>query len=852
MRRLACLVRALNAALRRLFVRAASWRIVREPFSLVVVYLCVSTGFPPRTDCRSMLGPVLAKHEAVCCPPGRGARLRSQVMSMRGAASVLLLLATFPLGCETSSKSDAVTSEDVSALSDDPDGDGLTGDDDCDETDPAVYVGAAEVCDGVDNDCDGVVDEDLLETFFGDRDEDGFGDAEDPVEGCAPGPFESTNANDCDDSNDGVYPGAIETCDGVDEDCDGEIDEGIGGVYYEDRDGDGYGDAATELVTCDAPVGWVQVGGDCDDDDARVFPDAPELCDEVDNNCDGVVDEGVTSTFFRDEDGDGYGQLGEVSDGCYPGVGYALLGGDCDDADPSTHPDAPELDCTDPHDYNCDGSVAYADADGDGWPACTECNDADASIRPDAQEVCNGIDDDCDGDVDDDDLSVDLSTASTWFEDGDSDGFGNAGVATLSCQAPSGYVADDTDCNDSAGAIHPAATEVCDSLDNDCDGAVDDADASLDLGSASTWYTDGDSDGFGSALSSMRSCIAPSGTVSNDADCDDSSAAIRPTAAEICDGTDNDCDGDVDDADIDVTGQPSWYVDFDYDGYGGILSAVACSQPSGTVGNTADCDDANGAVNPGATEVCNGIDDDCDFLADDSDPSVTGLSTWYVDGDGDGYGSSTPRSACVQPSGTSTNTSDCNDASYSVNPGATETCNHVDDDCDGAVDEGHDADGDGILDCDEITYTISWSGTGDDAWTAYVDGTSLGSYYGWNTVNTFTLTLDSGPHVLAAYAWDTGAAIAGFLSTVSVNGSVVSRTGDGSWRYTRSPGSSWTAVSYSSAGWSTPPQCSSSQVSSYWSGTPASLRGAGANWIWHSSNCTALGDAYFRYEFTLP
>ncbi len=239
-------------------------------------------------------------------------------------------------------------------------------------------------------------------------------------------------------------------------------------------------------------------------------------------------------------------------------------------------------------------------------------------------------------------------------------------------------------------------------------------------------------------------------------------------------------------------------------------------------------------------------------MIDDADPGITGQSTWYRDADGDGYGSSTATRACSQPTGHVSGSTDCNDANAAVSPGATETCNHVDDDCDGSTDEGFDADGDGIVDCDEINYTITWTATGDDVWTGYVDGSSQGSFGGWNTTNTVTTTLNSGNHVLGAYVQDTGAAIAGWLAAVYVNGTRVSITGDGSWVYSTSGGSGWSNVAFNDSAWSTPAVCNASQVSSYWGTTPTALTGIGARWVWSSTNCTVLGSVYFRYEFNLP
>ena len=210
------------------------------------------------------------------------------------------------------------------------------------------------------------------------------------------------------------------------------------------------------------------------------------------------------------------------------------------------------------------GSTWYADTDADGYgdpavglDACdqpsgyealgTDCDDTAATVNPATSEACNGIDDDCDGAIDDADTSVDLSTGSTWYADTDADGYGDPAVGLDACDQPSGYEALGTDCDDTAATVNPGATEVCNSLDDDCDGDVDDADSSLDLSTASAWYADADGDGFGDAATSSTTCIQPSSTVSDDTDCDDTDADAYPGAAERYDGLDNDCDGTADD-----------------------------------------------------------------------------------------------------------------------------------------------------------------------------------------------------------------------------------------------------------------------------------------------------------------
>jgi hypothetical protein len=408
---------------------------------------------------------------------------------MRSIAFLLLLGA-----CSgPSEKSGPAVEEQDSAV--DPDGDGFYGTEDCAEGDVAVHPGAPEVCDGVDNDCDGQVDEGVEQTWYADRDDDGFGDPDSPVEACEAPEGAVVVGTDCDDSNDESWPGAPELCDGLDNNCDGDIDEDDQQEWYPDGDGDGYGDESLAALSCSAPEGHVAEGGDCDDAAATAFPGAPELCDEIDNDCDGDVDEGVTSTFYADRDADGWGEGGETTEACAPPEGYAAEAGDCDDANPAYHPGAAEPDCTDPADYNCDGSTGYADLDADGYAACEECDDLDALVHPGAEELCNLIDDDCDSLIDDDDPDVDLSSGELWYEDDDEDGWGDPSEPHLACAQPEGQVDNNLDCDDLEPAVHPGAAELCNLIDDDCDGLVDDADPDVDLSSGRSGWADRDADG---------------------------------------------------------------------------------------------------------------------------------------------------------------------------------------------------------------------------------------------------------------------------------------------------------------------------------------------------------------------
>ncbi|MGB5321206.1 MopE-related protein [Lutimonas sp.] len=149
---------------------------------------------------------------------------------------------------------------------------------DCDDSDADINPGAEEVCgDGIDNNCNGEIDEECEI----DADGDGY----------------SVEQGDCDDDNPDIYPGAEEICDDIDNDCDGEVDEELMTTFYEDLDGDGFGNPDTPIEMCSESTGYVIDNTDCDDNDTTVYPDAEEICgDGIDNNCDGETDEGCIQT----------------------------------------------------------------------------------------------------------------------------------------------------------------------------------------------------------------------------------------------------------------------------------------------------------------------------------------------------------------------------------------------------------------------------------------------------------------------------------------------------------------------------------------------------------------------------
>jgi hypothetical protein len=479
----------------------------------------------------------------------------------------------------------------------DNDGDGLI---DC--SDPQCEVICIEDCtNGVDDDGDGVVDcvDPECEASC-DTDSDGFLNGD-------------HGGDDCDDLDPFVNPEADEVCNGFDDDCNGLVDEDDPDLdfttltaWFPDEDGDGYGyrPAGFEWA-CVAPPDTVANDTDCNDTNPEIHSAAIEVCDGLDNDCDGLrdhsdpsVDLSTATTWYPDDDGDGFGDPAGGVEGCNPPPGTVDNADDCDDSDPllGTSTDwLPDLDGDD-YGLGVPFGVASCTPPAGAWAAEThgeDCDDADPANHPNGIEICDGGDNDCDALVDDEDDSLDLLSATEWHPDEDGDGFGDPRFDDVTCIAPDGWVDDATDCDDFNADVHVGASEICNGLDDDCDGRTDDDDPSVDLSTATDWFSDADGDGYGDpALPGPFSCSQPGAHYApNDLDCDDSDPALS-----------------------DVT---EWVVDIDGDGFGSgdvsdVVGCVGPGDPWVSLQAGEDCNDFDATIYPGAFEVCeDGIDQDC-------------------------------------------------------------------------------------------------------------------------------------------------------------------------------------------------------------------------------------------------
>jgi len=447
---------------------------------------------------------------------------------------------------------------------------------------------------------------------------------------------EEYGGDDCDDADADVSPGASELCDGADNDCDGRTDE----------DFDADGDRSYDETDC----AGLSAGDDCDDTDATVHPGATEICDDIDNDCDGLVD--LSSAYSASSTTFSTNSHSLSNTGMYGNVYQATTNAVISSFQAYLSPGSTSYSvtyavyesATSTGDYTRVASGTGSVSGSSGWfsspamdvemtsgryylvavgtsSALTRLGDATSpSLSSGSGLTLAGYT--YSSTASPTTISTDPSTSQTYYQ-----------VLTMSVPGvedadadADGYSSFCGDCDDAEATTSPDGTETCDGVDNDCDDAVDDT-------------VDADGDG-------SYACY----------DCDDADATIYPGASERCDGLDDDCDDEIDEDPIDGT---TFYRDADGDGYGipGI-SDVLCSIVTGFSTLSTDCDDSDASTSPAATEACDGADNDCDGSTDEG----------FADADGDGY------TACT----------DCADTSATISPGAAEVCeNGTDEDCDG-------------------------------------------------------------------------------------------------------------------------------------------------------------------------
>jgi hypothetical protein len=559
-------------------------------------------------------------------------------------------------------------------------------DGDCNDTNASINPNAIEICDSIDNNCDGLIDNGLtFLTYYVDADGDTYGSTNDSIAACSQPTGYVLNNTDCDDSNASINPGATDVpVNGIDEDCNGSdaplvpLQLGI----YEFTQPSSCPVTATSVTTQPSTAifsVFSSIGVDCQAA-GNVFNNSNwNITSTIDIN--EYVEFSITANQCQilNLDRIAFNHRCSATGGTPTWYVRSSLDNYATDLGSGLSANN--------NNQNLDDTVMLGTA----FEAIstvtfrfyiTGIGTTGATFRFDNVSLYGN--------------SITLQNQ-TYYSDLDSDGFGDLNSDTLACSMPFGYVLDNTDCNDQDSLINPMSVWYIDS-DNDLIGdstvsftgctapngyvlsAGDCDDSNAQISGPVTYFLDSDGDSFGVDSTAQTLCQNPGvGYVTVGGDCNDADPLINPNATEICDGIDNDCDGIADDSLIFTM----YYVDADGDGFGDEATGVeSCSQPQNTITVGGDCDDANDQIYPGATEICDAVDNDCDGSTDEGLTFIT----YYTDADNDGFGTgSTGLSFCENPGpGFSANNQDCNDTNGQINPNATDILdNGIDENCDG-------------------------------------------------------------------------------------------------------------------------------------------------------------------------